>query len=99
MTNLAQIAAVIGFALPLVVAVVQQHHWPRWLKTIIGVVCALAASIATPAIYTNLTWHTWGTSFVVILVAMLTTYRNVWEPVGATPFIEAKTTIGSPPAS
>lgn len=92
MTTLAQLSALVGALMPILIAIVIQYHWSRPVKTVVGLACSFIASILTPAIYTTLTWHTWGTSAVAILLASLATYTAVWVPLGARKF-EYKTTI------
>ncbi len=92
--HLAQLNAVVGTVLPLLIAVVQQTHWSRTVKTVVGLTCSVVASVLVPEFYTKLTWNTWGYSAVFLIGAVLATYRNIWVPIGAAPAIERKTTIG-----
>lgn len=96
MTNLAQWSALVGLLLPLLIAVVQQTHWSSPVRTIIGVLASVIASIVTPAVYSNLNWHTWATSFITVFGAALITYKAVWVPLGAAPWIEKSTSVKPP---
>lgn len=93
MSNLAQWSALVGFLIPLAIAVVQQTHWRRWVRTVIGVVCSLGAAIITAAVENRLTWNTWATSAIWIVTTAMVSYRTIWVPLGAAPTIEAKTTV------
>lgn len=91
MSNLAQWSALVGFLLPIVVAVVQQAHWSRTVRTVIGIIAAIVAAIVTAATENKLTWHTWATSLIFVSTLAFTTYRNLWVPLGALDWWEAVT--------
>jgi hypothetical protein len=91
LTDLVQWSALIGFLLPLLVAIVQQSHWSSKVRTIIGVIAVLVTSFVTTAVEGKLTWDRWAESLVVVFVLAMTAYKSVWVPLGAAPFIEAKT--------
>lgn len=97
MSQLAQISALVGAILPLVVAIVQHHKLPVWARTVIGIVASIAASLITPAVQSQLNWHTWATSLIFVAGAVYTTYAHVWVPIGAVPWIEQKTSGAAAP--
>lgn len=97
MSNLAQWSALVGFLVPLVIAIIQQTHWGRTIRTIVGVVSSLAAAVVTAAVQNNLNWNTWATSAIWIVTTAMVSYRTIWVPLGAAPFIEAKTTTTTNP--
>ena len=96
MSTLAQLSALVGALIPILIAVLQKTHFSRRLKTIIGAVASLAVSLVTPAVYSHLSLHSWGTSIVYVWGAALVTYMGVWVPLGAAPWIE-KNINGSKP--
>lgn len=98
MTNLAQWAALVGFVTPLLVAVVQQSHWGRPVRTVIGILSVLAASVVTAAVEGHLTLHSWATSLIWVATAAYTSYTHIWVPLGAAPAIEQATTVSKSPA-
>lgn len=90
MSQLAQLSALIGFLLPILIAVVQKSHWSRAVKTVVGaIVCIIVATITAIVHGDVTTWHEWATALIFIFGAALVTYRNVWVPLGAAPWIEA----------
>lgn len=91
MSNLAQWSALVGFLVPILVAVIQQPRFSRPVRTVIGIVMAVAAAVVTAAVEGKLTWNTWATSVIFVVASAFTTYRNVWVPIGAADWIEAKT--------
>lgn len=91
LTDLVQWSALIGFLLPLLVAVVQQSHWSKAVRTVIGIIAVLVTSFVTTAVEGKLTWDRWAESLVVVFVLAMTAYKSVWVPLGAAPLIEEKT--------
>lgn len=52
---------------------------------------AIVAAAITAAVDKSLTWNNWATSLILVATVAFTTYRNVWVPLGAMDWIEAKT--------
>lgn len=86
----------VGALLPPFVAIIQQPKWPDWFRTVVAVSASIIVGFVT-------TWLTaeealWERGMVgailLVLVAALTTYRNLWRTTGVAPAIEAKTNIG-----
>lgn len=92
MTNLAQWSALIGFLLPILIAVVQRPSFPKWVRTVVGIVFSIGAAILTAMIENKLTWNTWATSLIFVALAAYTSYGHIWVPIGAAPYVEKKTT-------
>ena len=91
MSNLAQWSALVGFLLPLVIAVIQRPSFSRPVRTIIGVVFSVGAAILTALIEGNLSINSWATSLIFVAMAAYTSYTHVWVPVGAAPYVEKVT--------
>lgn len=91
MSNLSQWSALVGFLVPLAIAIVQQSSWPRVVRTIIGAIACVAAAIITALTENKLDWNTWATSVIFVATIAFTSYRNVWVPLGAIDWIEALT--------
>jgi hypothetical protein len=96
-TNAQLWALVVGALLPPLVAVVQQRHWPTWLRTLVGVVASLVAGTGTVLVQHGWSWHDWVGTSLLILVASVSTYRGVWKKSGIAPKIEAMTSAGTQP--
>jgi len=95
--NLEMWSLLVGAVLPPFVAIIQQPQWPNWFRTAVAVASSIVVGFVT-------TWLTnddvlWEqpmvTSILMVLVAALTTYRNVWRSSGIAPAIEAKTSPGA----
>lgn len=93
MSNLAQWSALVGFVLPILVSVVVQSKWSRAVRTVIGVAASLAASVVTALVESNLSGQTWATSSIWVLTTAMVSYRNIWVPIGAAPWVEKKTNV------
>lgn len=91
MSNLAQWSALVGFVLPLLVAIVQQSHWSRAVRTVIGIIAVIISAGVTAFVENKLNWNNWATSLIAIATVAFTTYRNVWVPLGAADWVEAVT--------
>ena len=89
--NIEMWSLVVGFFLPLGIAVVQQVKWSNGLRSIVAfVICAIAAA-GTVAIAGDLTGKTWITSALLILVSAIATYKMLWQNTGVTTWIEERT--------
>lgn len=101
MTNLAMWSALVGALLPMLVAVIQQHTWPTWVRSVAALVSSLVAAI--PTVYLqgpqDFTWSRWTTAALTILTVTLATYESFWKKTGVAPAIEAATSPTKPPPS
>lgn len=93
MSNLAQWSALVGFVIPILVAVVVQSKWSRAVRTVIGVAASLVAATVTALVEAKLTAGTWATSSIWVLTTAMVSYRNIWVPLGAAPWVEQKTNV------
>ena len=96
-SQIAQISALVGVFLPLVVAFVQRQHWRNSIRSAVGVgACAVAAVVVS---YTKgtLNLHDLAGSAFIIFTLTKTTYLSVWKPSGVTQKIETATGGGSNP--
>lgn len=90
-SNLAQISGLVGFLLPLVVAVIQRQTWSNTFRTIVGVAACAVAAVITAWAESKLNLHNFATSALVIFTLTKTSYLAVWKPSGVAPVIEEKT--------
>jgi hypothetical protein len=88
--------ALIGAAMPLLIAVVNQSHWSPKVKALVAVlVCATAATI-TEWVRGDVDWADWRGTALVIAGAALVSYNVWWQPSTIAPTVEAVTTITGP---
>jgi peptidoglycan/LPS O-acetylase OafA/YrhL len=92
MSHLAQLSALVGFLLPFLVAIVQKSHWSRTVRTVIGVAASVATATIVAILHGDVTLHTWGTAVIGVLGAAMVSYKAIWEPIGAAPWLERVTT-------
>lgn len=86
----------VGFVLPPLLAVVQQRHWPTYVRTAVCWVACAAAAVGTTYWQGTLHWSSWATSALTIVVAATATYHGGWQPSGIAPAIERRTTVAPP---
>lgn len=81
-SNLTQWSALVGFALPWLVAVIKQEKWRSSIKTALGVAaCAIAAAV-TAYFEGKFNLRDWTTSVITIFLMTKTSYLAVWKPTG-----------------
>ena len=87
----------VGVFLPLFVSLVQQWHWPRELRTLVGFgFCVLAAFVMHASGISDM--HTFLASLLSIMTTAAVFYRAYWVPSGIAPAIEKATTVTAPGA-
>lgn len=85
----------VGVLLPLLIALVQQWHWPREVRALVGfAVCFAVAVVMNVAGFADI--HSFTTSLVTLLALAATFYRNYWLPTGVAPKLEKATTFTDP---
>jgi hypothetical protein len=88
--------ALIGAAMPLLIAFVNQSHWSPKAKAVVAVLaCALVAAF-TEWVRGDVDWADWRGTALVIAGAALVSYKVWWQPSTIAPTVEAVTTIGGP---
>lgn len=95
-----QAALIVGFFLPLILAIPIQGHWPDSLRTLFSVAAYAAAGAITAAAAGKLTGQTFWQSTLEILALGVIGYKGVWQPSGLAPAIESRTNVNpaTPPA-
>jgi hypothetical protein len=90
-----QAAVLVGFFLPLVLAIPIQSHWPDQLRTLFSVAAYAAAGAITAAVAGQLTGKTFWQSTLEIVVLGIVGYQGIWKPSGIAPAIEKHTNVFS----
>lgn len=93
-TDLLMYAALVGFFLPPVLAIVIQTGWSDRVKAVVAFVACLVAGAGTAYFEADLDGRTWVSASLIVLTTGLATYRNFWKPTGVAPAIEAATNVG-----
>lgn len=85
-------SAFLGAVLPLLIAVIQQPQWSKQARTIVAVVvCAIAGAVQAYLDGKLASGVNVVSAIMIVTMAALTFYRNVWKPLGATGAIERAT--------
>lgn len=94
-TDLAMWNLLLGFLLPLVVAIVQQPKFSDPARALVTFVACVFAGAGTAYFEGSFTGRGIVSSILLTLVVALTTHRNFWKPSGVTPRIEAATSTNT----
>lgn len=89
----------VGGALPLLIALLNQTHWPRALKAVVALVTCLVVTTLAVWLSTPLHAADWRAVFVRVAGAALISYSVLWKPSTIAPQLEAGTTPGVPAAT
>lgn len=90
-TNLEKWNLIVGFALPPVIALVKQTHWPIPTQALLTFGASCVAAIGTCYWKSELTSATWLESALTILVATVAVYHGFWKPTGIADRVAAVT--------
>jgi hypothetical protein len=96
MDNAQMWALVVGFAIPPILAVVQQPGWSQLLRTLVLAVTALVAGLGTAYFAGSFAGKDIVTSILIVLVTAIATYQGFWKSSGMAPAIEKATSPKGP---
>lgn len=94
LTDLYMYAALVGFFLPPVLAILIQTKWSDRVKAVVAFVACLIAGAGTAYLEADLDGRTWVSASLVVLTTGYATFRNFWKPTGISPAIEKKSNVG-----
>lgn len=95
-SNLMMWAVVVGFFMPILLAIVQQPSWSSPVRSMVMFVASVIAGAGT--VYFQGAWDTTNlvTTILFVMVTAIATYKGLWQPTTVVPKIELAT---SPKAS
>ncbi len=96
MDDLQMWSLLVGAGTPLLISIAQQPTWSPRLRAVVAVLACLVVGAGTAWFNGELNGRGVTTAVLIVLVAALTTYRNVWKPIGVARPLEAATAL--PPA-
>lgn len=99
MTTQQSLLAVIGALLPLVIALVNQAHWPAQAKGLVALAACVVAATVTEYVQGHVNLTDWRTAVVVVTGAALVSYRALWKSSGIADWLERLTSFGDTPAT
>lgn len=89
MTNADMWASLVGFFLPLFIAIIQKEQWTPSIKAAIAfIACLVAAAGAT--YFTGGFTDDYVRTALVVFVAAVTAYKGLWQPTGVADVIERR---------
>lgn len=88
---------VVGFLLPILIAVIQQEAWASWLRSVVMFVVCLIAAAGTVYFQGRFDVQDYITSALLIVVTAIGTYKGIWQPTGIAPVLEHVTTATHDP--
>lgn len=92
MTSTDMWSLIVGFFLPVGIALVQQQNWKTAFRAIVGFLLCLVAAVGTVLIQVgSWDWHRWIQSALLIIVTAISTYEGFWKKTGIAPAIEHAT--------
>ncbi len=93
MSNLEMWAAIVGFLLPPVLALIIQTGWSKQLQAVLAFAACAVAGAGTAYFQGDLTGKRFVEAGLVVLVTALATYQGFWKPTRIAPAIETKTNV------
>jgi hypothetical protein len=86
----------LGFALPALIAIINQWRWPSPVKGGIAVLVCVGAATLAEWLRGPLNWVDWRSTVLVIGGTALASYTVFWRPSAIAPTIEQSTSVDSP---
>jgi hypothetical protein len=86
----------VGFLMPLLVALVNQSHWSKPLRAIVSFAICIVVAIADVLIQGNWNGHALTRTLVLVAFVAYTSYQLFWKPSAIAPAIEAATSSHGP---
>lgn len=86
---------IVGFGLPLLVAMIQQPKWSNPVRVTVTVLSSIVAGGGTAYFAGEFTGRSVLSCALVVCVAAIATYQNLWKPTRVAPAIEAATSPGA----
>lgn len=83
-----QWAAVMGFLVPALVAVVNREPWKPWIKAVVALLTSLVVGTITALLAGNFTGTNWATAIGIVFGAAIASYKLWWKGSGITDKIE-----------
>ena len=94
LVDLVAASGIVGTLLPIVIALVNQEHWPPWLKGAVTATLAVIAGLLTAWGAGSFTGGSPVVSVVVVLLTASGAFQSFWKPTRFADLIETTTTFG-----
>lgn len=83
-----QWAAVVGFVLPALVAIINREPWKPWIKAVVALVSSALVGTVTALLSGQFTGATWIQAIGIVFAASQVAYMLWWKKSGITDWIE-----------
>ncbi|UNO38911.1 hypothetical protein [Streptomyces sp. MST-110588] len=91
MTNAQMWALILGFASPMLIAIVNQPQWSRAVRTGVQVVISVLVGLGSAYFAGDFAGKDVVTGILVAAVAAISAYKGVFKPSGIAPKVEKAT--------
>lgn len=91
MDNALTLAAIIGFAMPPLIAALNRRNWSSEVKGIVAFTVCLVAGVGTAWWNDDLNQKDIRGTILIVFGAAIVTYHQFWRPSGISDTIEKKT--------
>jgi|SRR5690242_12874161 len=81
-------AAIVGFFLPALVAIINRVDWKPWLKALVALVASVLVGTVTALLAGSFTGTTWLQAIGVVFAASQLAYHTWWKNSDITNWIE-----------
>lgn len=92
-----QWAALVGFLLPGVVAVINREPWAPWIKGVIALLSSIAVGTVTALLAGQFTGSNWGQAIMIVFAASQIAYHTWWKGTDIANWIEQHIAGGPKP--
>lgn len=88
---------VLGFLMPLIVAMVNQSHWPTRFKAIVGLAVCVAAAAVQMGLKGQLDASNLLSASLALAALSITFFKGFWRPTGIAGALESATNLTPTP--
>lgn len=93
-TDLIMWSGLVGFGLPLVIAVIVQSRWSDNVKAVVAFLACCLAGAGTAYFSGHFVGRSIVSSILVVATVGMALYQGFWKPTGVTAAIRAATDFG-----
>jgi len=91
-----QWAAVVGFVLPALVAIINREPWAPWIKGLVALATSILVGTITALLAGQFTGATWFQAIVITFAASQVAYHTWWKGTEIAAWIESHVAAGPP---
>lgn len=86
-------AAIVGFVLPALVAIINREEWKPWIKAVVALLASVCVGTVTALLSGSFTGTTWVQAIAVVFAASQLAYHTWWKNSDITDWIEQSINI------